>query len=384
MKSIRIALPLLAALVLPFASASAQQDGRTYRSELQSFRVVTIAQGLDHPWSLAFLPDGRKLVTERDGRLRIIGADGKLEPDAVRGVPKVVARGQGGLLDVVPHPRFAENALIYLSYAEAGEDGQGTAVMRARLVGDGGNAQLEDQRVIFRLMPKSGTTHHFGGRLVFDRDERLYITLGDRGEMERAQKLDDHAGSVIRINDDGSVPKDNPFVNKPNAKPEIYTYGNRNVQGAALHPQSGVLWTNEHGPQGGDEINVMHAGVNYGWPVITYGVNYVVGTAIGEGTHKAGMAQPVYQWTPSIAPSGMTFYTGDKFPQWRGNLFVGALKFRLLARLELDGERVVKEERLLEDEVGRIRDVRAGPDGYIYVLTDESDGAVLRLEPAKQ
>ncbi|HEY9380122.1 MAG TPA: PQQ-dependent sugar dehydrogenase [Burkholderiales bacterium] len=383
MKTYRIALPLLAALVLPFASASAQ-DGRTYRSELESFRVVTIARGLDHPWSLAFLPDGRKLVTERAGRLRIIGADGKLQPDAVQGVPKVVARGQGGLLDVALHPRFAQNALIYLSYAEAGEGGQGTAVMRARLVGDGGNAHLEDQRVIFRLMPKSGTTHHFGGRLVFDRDEHLYITLGDRGEMERAQKLDDHAGSVIRINDDGSVPKDNPFVNKPNAKPEIYTYGNRNVQGAALHPQSGVLWTHEHGPQGGDEINVMHAGVNYGWPVITYGVNYVIGTKIGEGTHKAGMAQPIYQWTPSIAPSGMAFYTGDKFPQWRGNLFVGALKFKLLVRLELDGERVVKEERLLEDEVGRIRDVRAGPDGYIYVLTDESDGEVLRLEPTKQ
>ena len=383
MKTYRIALPLLVALVLPLASASAQ-DGRTYRSELQSFRVVTIAQGLDHPWSLAFLPDGRKLVTERAGRLRIIGADGKLQPDAVQGVPKVVARGQGGLLDVALHPRFAQNALIYLSYAEAGEGGQGTAVMRARLVGDGGNAHLEDQRVIFRLMPKSGTTHHFGGRLVFDRDEHLYITLGDRGEMERAQKLDDHAGSVIRINDDGSVPKDNPFVNKPNAKPEIYTYGNRNVQGAALHPQSGVLWTHEHGPQGGDEINVMHAGVNYGWPVITYGVNYVIGTKIGEGTHKAGMAQPIYHWTPSIAPSGMAFYTGDKFPQWRGNLFVGALKFKLLVRLELEGERVVKEERLLEDEVGRIRDVRAGPDGYIYVLTDESDGEVLRLEPTKQ
>ena len=380
----RIALPLLALLVLPFASASAQQDAHTYRSELQSFRVVTIAKGLDHPWSLAFLPDGRKLVTERVGRLRIIGADGKLQPDAVKGVPKVVARGQGGLLDVALHPRFAQNALIYLSYAEAGEGGQGTAVMRARLVGDGGNAQLEDQRVVFRLTPKSGTTHHFGGRLVFDRDEHLYITLGDRGEMERAQKLDDHAGSVIRINDDGSVPKDNPFVNKPNAKPEIYTYGNRNVQGAALHPQSGVLWTHEHGPQGGDEINVMRAGVNYGWPVITYGVNYVIGTKIGEGTHKAGMAQPIYQWTPSIAPSGMAFYTGDKFPQWRGNLFVGALKLKLLARLELDGERVVKEERLLEDEVGRIRDVRAGPDGYIYVLTDESDGEVLRLEPTKQ
>ncbi len=353
-----------------------------YRSEKHDFRVVEVAGGLDHPWSIAFLPDGRKLVTERAGRLRIIAADGKLLPQPVRGVPEVVARGQGGLLDVVLHPRFADNGLVYLSYAEGGAGGQGTAVMRAKLVGGGADARLERRQVVFRLEPKSRPTHHYGGRMVFDRAGYLYITLGDRGEMDRAQQLDDHAGSVIRINDDGSVPQDNPFVNRAGARPEIYTYGNRNVQGAALNPRTGAVWTHEHGPQGGDEINIMQAGVNYGWPVITYGANYVTGTKIGEGTHKAGMAQPVHQWTPSIAPSGMAFYTGDRFPQWRGNLFVGALKFQLVSRLELDGDKVVKEERLLEGEVGRIRDVRVGPDGFIYLLTDEDEGAVLRLEPA--
>lgn len=349
-----------------------------------SFRVVTVATALDHPWSIAFLPDGRKLVTERAGRLRIIEADGRLSPRPVRGVPEVVARGQGGLLDVALHPHFADNRLVYLSYAEAGEGGQGTAVLRAKLIGDGADAHLADQRVIFRMQPKSRTTHHFGGRLVFDRAGHLYITLGDRGEMERAQKLDDHAGSVIRINDDGSVPSDNPFVKRAGAKPEIYTWGHRNVQGAATDPRTGAVWTHEHGPQGGDEINVLHGGTNYGWPVITYGANYGTGTKIGEGTHKAGMAQPIYHWTPSIAPSGMAFYDGDAFPAWRGNLFVGALKDRMLVRLELAGERVVKEERLLEGEVGRIRDVRTGPDGRLYLLTDESDGRVLRLEPVRR
>lgn len=372
-------LPL--ALLFCFAPLAAAQ-GERFDSAEHAFRVVTVAEGLDHPWSIAFLPDGRKLVTERAGRLRIIDREGKLLPTAVQGVPEVVARGQGGLFDVLPHPRFDENQWLYLSYAEPGEGGQGTAVMRAKLVSEGATARLEQQEVIFRLQPKSGTNHHYGGRLVFDRDGLLYLTLGDRGEMERAQRLDDHAGKIIRIHDDGRVPQDNPFVNRADAKPEIYTWGNRNVQGAALHPQTGVLWTHEHGPQGGDELNIMRAGVNYGWPVITYGVNYVTGTKIGEGTHKEGMAQPIHQWTPSIAPSGMAFYTGDKFPQWRGNLFVGALRFQLLARLELDGDKVVKEERLLERKVGRIRDVRAGPDGYLYLLIDDRRGKVLRLEPA--
>jgi glucose/arabinose dehydrogenase len=232
------------------------------------------------------------------------------------------------------------------------------------------------------MQSKSSGGRHFGSRLVFDRAGYLFITLGDRGDQDRAQRLNDHAGSVIRLHDDGRVPADNPFAGRAGALPQKYTLGNRNMQGAALHPETGVLWTHEHGPQGGDEVNVIRPGRNYGWPVITYGVNYGVGTKIGEGTHKAGMEQPLHKWVPSIAPSGMAFYTGDKFPRWRGDLFVGSLKFQLLVRLKLDGETVVQEERVLEGELGRIRDVRVGPDGYIYLLTDSSDGALVRLEPA--
>ncbi|MFT3963527.1 PQQ-dependent sugar dehydrogenase [Propionivibrio sp.] len=341
------------------------------------FRVVTVADGLEHPWSLAFLPDGRMLVTERPGRLRLVSADGRLDPRPLAGVPKVAAVGQGGLLDVALHPQFARNGWIYLSYAAQGEGGYGTEVLRARLDGHA----LRDARVIFSMRPKTTTSHHFGSRLVFDRQGYLYITLGDRGEMARAQRLDDHAGSVIRLHDDGRVPADNPFVAVPGALPEKFTLGNRNVQGAALHPRTGEVWIHEHGPQGGDEINIVRAGTNYGWPVITYGRNYVTGTRIGEGTEKPGMAQPLWHWTPSIAPSGMAFYEGDKFPAWRGNLFVGALRDELLVRLELDGDRVVREERLLEKQIGRIRDVRAGPDGFLYLLTDEARGRLARLEP---
>jgi glucose/arabinose dehydrogenase len=232
------------------------------------------------------------------------------------------------------------------------------------------------------MLPKSRAGHHFGSRLVFDGKGHLYVTLGDRGEMERAQRLDDHAGSVIRLHDDGRVPADNPFVGKPGAKPEKFTLGNRNLQGAALHPQSGLLWTHEHGPQGGDEVNIIRAGVNYGWPVITFGRNYGTGTQIGEGTARPGMAQPLLQWTPSIAPSGMAFYTGERFPKWKGNLFIGALKFQMLVRLQLDGERVVHEERLLQGVLGRIRDVRQGPDGLLYLLIDSDKGRIVRLEPA--
>jgi glucose/arabinose dehydrogenase len=348
------------------------------RSEAHDFRVVRLVEGLEHPWGLVFLPDRRMLVTERPGRLRIIGSTGKLEAQAVSGLPRIAAHGQGGLLDVALHPQFTANNLVYLSYCARGDGGFSTEVARGRLSG----GRLEDVQVIFRQLPKSGTGRHFGSRLVFDRDGFLYITLGDRGEMERAQKPDDHAGSVIRLHDDGRVPKDNPFVGKPGWKPEKYTLGNRNLQGAALHPQTGLLWTHEHGPQGGDEINVIRAGVNYGWPVVTYGVQYGIGTRIGEGTHKPGMAQPLYYWVPSIAPSGMAFYTGDRFPRWRGDLFVGALRDQMLVRLRLDGESVVAEERMLKDTIGRIRDVRNGPDGLLYLLTDEPRGMLVRLEPA--
>ncbi len=367
-----------ASLAIAAADSAAQSGSAPIATQEYAVRTVTVARGLDHPWSVAWLPDGRMLVTERPGRLRIVGADGKLAPTPVAGLPPIEAYGQGGLFDVVLHPRFAANSLVYLSYAGKGPDGVGTELARARLVGD----RLEDVEVLFRQQPKGRTGRHFGGRIVFDRAGFVYLTLGDRGEMPRAQKLDDHAGSVIRLHDDGRVPADNPFVGKQGVRPEKYTLGNRNMQGAALHPKTGALWTHEHGPQGGDEVNVMRAGVNYGWPVITYGVNYGIGTKIGEGTHKAGMAQPLHYWVPSIAPSGMAFYDGDKFPRWRGDLFVGALRDQMLVRLRLDGEKVVKEERMLQGVLGRLRDVRQGPDGYLYLLTDESDGALVRLEPA--
>ncbi len=356
-------------------TAAARSPG-VIKTQKHDLRIIEIVAGLEHPWSLAFLPDGRMLVTERPGRLRLI-EDGRLAAEPVAGLPPIEAHGQGGLLDVALHPHFADNRLIYFSYAGSGDGGISTEVARGKLVDN----RLENVQVLFRQQPKSGSGRHFGSRLVFDREGYLYITLGDRGERERAQRPDDHAGSVIRLHDDGRIPVDNPFVGKEGWKPEKFTLGNRNIQGAALDPLTGELWVHEHGPQGGDEINIIRAGVNYGWPVITYGVNYVIGTAIGEGTHKPGMAQPLYYWVPSIAPSGMTFYTGDKFPRWRGDLFVGSLKDRMLVRLSLEGEQVIGEERFLHDVLGRIRDVRQGPDGFLYLLTDENDGALLRLEP---
>ena len=341
----------------------------------QSFRVVKLLQGLDHPWSLAFLPDGRMLLTERPGRLSLVGRDFKRT--RIEGVPRVYASGQGGLLEVALHPRFAENRFIYLSYAGPGEGGASTELARAKLDGE----RLEDLRVLFVEEPKTTGGLHFGGRIVFDRAGFLYLTLGERGQMQRAQVPGNHHGSVIRLRDDGTVPPDNPYVGKPGWRPEKYDLGHRNMQGAALHPQTGALWTHEHGPQGGDEINIIRPGTNYGWPVITYGANYGTGTKIGEGTQKEGMAPPLYYWVPSIAPSGMAFYSGERFPGWKGNLFVGALRDELLVRLVLDGEKVVKEERLLKGVLGRIRDVRNGPDGYLYLLTDESPGVLARLEP---
>ena len=362
-------------IALSLAAAGAAQ-AQIYRSEAHAFTVTRIVGGLSHPWSVAFLPDGRMLIAEREGRLRI-AKDGKLDPQPVTGLPPVAPHGQGGLMDVVLHPGFAQNSLVYLSLSGRGTDGYGTEVARAKLVGN----TLEGAEVIFRQSPRGTTGNHFGSRLVFDRAGFLYITLGDRGVQDRAQKPDDHAGSVIRLHDDGRVPKDNPFAGRPGWKPEKFTFGHRNQQGAALHPGTGLLWTHEHGPQGGDEVNVIRAGVNYGWPVITYGVNYGFGTRIGEGTHKAGMAQPLHRWVPSIAPSGMAFYAGDRFPRWKGDLFVGALRDRMLVRLKLDGEKVLREERLLQGVLGRIRDVRAAPDGYLYLLTDESDGVLAKLEP---
>ena len=360
-------------------SALAQDRSAVINSEKHSFRLVTLLPGLENPWSVAFLPDGRMLVTERAGRLRLVGQDFRLDPKPIAGLPDVVSQGQGGLFDVVLHPEYAQNGWIYWAYNAPGAGGWGTALARGKLQG----LRMTEVQVLFSMQPKTRSSQHFGGRIVFDRAGMLYLTLGDRGDKDRAQKLDDHAGSVIRLHDDGRVPADNPFAKRAGALPEKWTLGNRNMQGAALHPKTGELWTHEHGPQGGDEVNVMRSGLNYGWPVITYGVNYGFGTRIGEGQTKPGMVQPLHLWVPSIAPSGMAFVSGSKFPQWAGDLLVGALRDQMLVRLELDGEKVVREERLLKGLVCRIRDVRMGPDGLVYLLTDEAEGALLRLEPVK-
>ena len=374
-----------AALVLSATSVAAQTAQPTLqRSVYYDLRVVTVAEGLVNPWSIAFLPGGDMLVTERPGRLRIV-RNGKLLPDPVEGVPAVFARGQGGLLDVVPHPQFSTNRLIYFSYSKPYPDsGATTAVARARFEND----RLTDVKDIF--VAQSRGAGHYGCRLAFDRNGMLYLTVGDRqapptGNLEAhpAQNVTDHHGTINRIHDDGRVPQDNPFVNREGARPEIWTYGHRNPQGLAIHPETGDVWATEHGPQGGDELNLIRPGLNFGWPVIGYGVNYRTGRAIHEGTHREGMEQPVHFWVPSIATSGLLFYTGDKFPEWRGSLFVGGMIGQQLARLTLDGRRVRSEETLLQG-LGRIRDVRQGPDGFIYLAIDNRDGQptpVVRLEP---
>ncbi len=369
---------VFAATVLLAGSMSAGADVIEYTGK-HAVRVNVLARGLVHPWSLAFLPDGRMLVTERRGRMYSVAPDGTPDPTPITGLPETVTEaGQGGLHDVAPHPEFSRNRLVYLAYAGRGDGGYGTELARGRLDGH----RLTGVEVLFRALPKSRGGRHFGGRIVFDGAGHVFLTLGDRGGRPRAQDLGDHAGSIIRLTENGGIPADNPYVSTAGARPEIFSLGNRNVQGAAMNPWTGELWAHEHGPQGGDEVNVIRAGANYGWPVVTYGRNYGFGTKIGEGVHKEGMAPPLHQWTPSIAPSGMAFYDGDKFPGWRGSLLVGALKFRLLARLEFEGERFVREERMLEDAIGRIRDVRVGPDGYVYLLNDEPNGVIARLEPA--
>ena len=347
-------------------------------TERGAVRVTTVVEGLESPWGMAFLPDGRLLVTERPGRLRIVGPDGKLSAP-VAGVPAVEAVGQGGLLDVALDPQFKDNSTIYLSFAEPGEGVSGTAVASARLGANG----LENVQVIFRQVPKIKSGHHYGSRLVFARDGRLFITLGDRGsQRDGAQGLGTHFGKVVRIERDGRVPADNPFVARQGALPEIYSYGHRNLQGAALHPVTGELWAHEHGPRGGDEVNIVRAGRNYGWPVITYGREYY-GPKIGEGTAKQGMEQPLHYWVPSIAPSGMAFYTADALPGWQGSVLVGGLASLELSRLEFGaGDKVTHEERIRIGE--RVRDVRQGPDGAVYLLTDMGTGSrLLKLSAAK-
>lgn len=346
-----------------------------FSSEKHSFTIEAVVDGLEHPWSVDFLPDGRILISERPGRLRIF-ENGKLS-EPVKGLPKIKAEAQGGLLDIAHDPDFKNNKIIYFSYSGPDKSGVSTEVASAKLVGN----ELKELKTIFKALPKSKGGYHFGSRLLITKDGTLFISLGDRGDKERAQILNDHAGSLIRINKDGSVPEDNPFIGLDGVKSEIYTVGNRNMQGIAMHPVTGDVWTVEHGPQGGDELNLMQPGVNYGWPVITYGVNYVIGTKIGEGTEKEGMAQPVHYWVPSIATSSLLFYTGESFPEWKGNAFVSSLVFGQLARLEIKENKVIKEERLINDAVGRIREVQQGPDGLIYFITDDSNGTLFRIKP---
>jgi glucose/arabinose dehydrogenase len=374
------ALTAAAALLIAVSPASAEITKAPAQKSKQAVKVETFAEGLVHPWGLQFLPDGRLIVTERPGRIRIVGKDGRLSAP-VKGVPQVLASGQGGLLDIALGPDFAASGLVYFAYSDPRDGRNGTSVARARLVMEEDGGRLADLKVIFRQEPGASGAMHYGSRLAFARDGKLFVTLGERfHSRDRAQDLTYHFGKVVRINADGSVPADNPFVGKGNARPEIWSYGHRNPQSAAIHPATGKLWTVEHGARGGDEVNIPEAGKNYGWPVITYGRDYTF-MKIGEGTAKAGMEQPVYYWDPSIAPSGAAFYTGNLFPEWRGNLFVGALAGQALHRLVLDGEKVVGEEVLLKDLGERIRDVRNGPDGALWLLTDHPDGRVLRVVP---
>jgi len=373
-------LALAGALTLGALPPALAQDTQRFRTEKAEVIVETVARDLQNPWGLAFLPDGRMLVSERAGRLRLVDANGGLS-EPIRGLPPIAVRGQGGLLDIALDPGFSRNRLVYMSYAEDRSEGRaGTAVARARLAENG--AALENLQVIFRQEPSHTGSNHWGSRLVFDREGNLFVTLGDRFDLRsQAQNPANHIGKIVRIKPEGGAAPGNPFLNREDARPEIWSLGHRNLQSAALHPTTGELWTVEHGARGGDEVNIPQKGRNYGWPVISYGVDYS-GAKIGEGTSKSGLEQPVYYWDPSIAPSGMAFYTGDKFPAWRGSILVGALAGKLVSRLETSGNRVTGEERMLQQLGERIRDVRQGPDGFVYLLTDSRNGRILRIKPA--
>ncbi|MES0809563.1 PQQ-dependent sugar dehydrogenase [Roseibium sp. SCPC15] len=343
-----------------------------------SVQLETVTDGLSYPWSVAFLPQGGYLITERDGLLKFVSEEG--DQSLVPGVPEVFAQGQGGLLDIALSPDFASDATIFMTFSQGSPEGAGTSLFRAKLVADEGGYRLEDGKTIFAANNKGYGGRHFGSRLAFSPDGSLFMTLGDRGDGPRAQDTGEHTGSVLRLTADGAPVADNPFVNESAYKPEIWSIGHRNPQSAAIHPETGILWIVEHGARGGDEINIPEAGKNYGWPVISYGRHYS-GGKIGEGTSKPGMEQPIHYWDPSIAPSGMAFVTSPNYPDWQGDLLVGALRGQHLAKLELQDEKIVAEEQLLGDLGERIRDVRQGPDGFIYVLTDSDDGSLIRLVP---
>lgn len=345
------------------------------RSQGAGVQAVPVVEGLQHPWSMVFLPDGEILVSERAGELRRI-QQGQLLEESVQGLPDMYEHGQGGLLGLALHPEFIANRWLYFAYTPETEDGYSTHLARGRYQ----DGVLDDVEVLFQAQPAGDSTRHFGGRIAFDQAGYVYLSLGDRGERDLAQQLNNHAGSMIRLHDDGSVPNDNPFVGIAGQQPEIYSYGHRNIQGLAIHPDTDAVWTHEHGPQGGDELNLIQAGANYGWPIVTYGKEYG-GDTIGDGlTQQDGMQQPVTYWTPSIAPSGMTFYNGDKYPAWNGGVFVGALKAQSLVFLKIQHDQVVQESYLLEKVIGRIRDVQQGLDGYLYVLTDTENAALYRVE----
>jgi glucose/arabinose dehydrogenase len=379
--SLSVRLSILLSLIVASAALPAQERGY---SAYHDFRIVTVADGLVRPWSLGFLPGGDMLITEKPGRLRLV-RDGRLLEDPVAGLPPVFAEGQGGLLDVVPHPGFENNRLLYLSYSKPLADGESTtAVIRGRLE----NERLVDVEELFEAQSRG--RGHYGSRLAFDGEGHLFITVGDRqvppqGDLEAhpAQDLSNHHGVVIRLNDDGSVPDDNPFVGQDGARPEIWSYGHRNAQGLVADPASGNVWITEHGPQGGDELNLIMASANYGWPVIGYGVNYQSGSAIHAATHRDGMEQPKKVWVPSIGVSGLALYQGEAFPNWRGHLLAGGLSGQRITLLELDGQEVVREETLVRG-IGRVRDVRIGPEGYVYIALDDRDGepsSIVRLVP---
>jgi glucose/arabinose dehydrogenase len=369
---------MVLATVLFFGTiAACAEKPQTMIVDGKKYRMETIADHLDHPWSMAFLPDGTFLVTERSGQLLKISGDGR-QRTAISGLPELSAEDQGGLLDILLDPSFDANGTLFFSYSAQGTGGTGTEVAKARLQG----SRLLHLQILFRAIPKTPASKHYGSRLLFTTDGKLLVTLGEKTLMQEAQNLQNHLGSIIRINPDGTVPEDNPFRNTRACKPEIYAYGVRNVQGIARNPRTGDIWFHEHGPLGGDELNILKKGANYGWPAVTYGIDYS-GEIISTKTTAPGIASPVLHWTPCIAPSGMTFYTGNRFPEWKGNLFVGSLVQLHLRRLVLNGNKVVRQQILLRSMNERIRDVRQGPDGFIYLLTDSDNGRLMRIEPAR-